>query len=60
LLARAFASNPDGVVLLSGFGPGHLEANAAAASRPLQPAALGLVRAMFSGASAAEPAAAAP
>ena len=45
LLARAFAANPQGVVLASMFGPGHLAANVAAASRPLDERVLAIVAA---------------
>ncbi len=42
LLARAFALNPDGVVLVSMFSPRSLAANLSAARRPVDPAAIAL------------------
>jgi aryl-alcohol dehydrogenase-like predicted oxidoreductase len=42
LLARAFALNPDGVVLVSMFSPRSLAANLSAADRPIDPAAIAL------------------
>ncbi|MCC6919899.1 MAG: aldo/keto reductase [Alphaproteobacteria bacterium] len=43
LMAYAFAANPNGVVIASGYAAGHLAANAALASRPPDP---GLVAAV--------------
>ena len=48
LLDRAFALNPDGVVLASMFGPGHLERNIARAGR-LRPEAPALLREILAG-----------
>jgi aryl-alcohol dehydrogenase-like predicted oxidoreductase len=42
LLARAFALNPDGIVLVSMFSPRSLAANVATAERPVDPAAAAL------------------
>ena len=42
LLARAFALNPDGVVLVSMFSPRSLAANLTAAQRPVDPVAITL------------------
>ena len=42
LLARAFALNPDGVVLVSMFSPRSLAANLSAADRPIDPDAIAL------------------
>lgn len=43
LLDRAFASNPDGAVLVSMFGRAHREANLARAALPVRPAAAELL-----------------
>lgn len=47
LLDRAFASNPDGVVLTSMFGARHRDANIARASAPLNLDAIGLLDAVL-------------
>jgi aryl-alcohol dehydrogenase-like predicted oxidoreductase len=47
LLDRAFASNPDGVVLASMFGRQHLDANVARASRPSSSKALAAACILF-------------
>lgn len=43
LMRRAFASNPDGVVLASMFSTGHLQQNVDIASQPLDPELITLV-----------------
>lgn len=49
LLSRAFASNPEGVVLASMFSGRHLAENAAIAERPVDPVACALARKIFAG-----------
>ncbi|MBS1183076.1 MAG: hypothetical protein H6Q99_2956 [Proteobacteria bacterium] len=48
LMRRAFASNPDGVVLASMFSGDHLAANAALAAAPIDPGAKDLADRVFS------------
>lgn len=48
LLDRAFASNPDGVVLASMFGAGHRDANLARAALPVRPDAEDLLAGILS------------
>jgi hypothetical protein len=50
LMARAFAVNPNGVVLASMFGAGHLAANHAVAVKPIDTEAPALVAKLLSGA----------
>ena len=47
LLDRAFASNPDGVVLTSMFGAQHRQANIARAALPVNPSAVGILTAVL-------------
>ena len=47
LMRRAFASNPDGVVLASMYTAGHLQQNTALASLPPDPQSLSLCDCAF-------------